>query len=287
MNKFVTIILLAIISLCGFILTGNFISQDFINYAIISGTISGILTLFTLILLFKNRSESSRYRNFIKDTLRTYDAIMVESSELPSLKGKNIVKVNKLTDLIDAQIEIKKPIYYKQYQDYTVFILLDNEEVCVSIVKLNENVSCEYETELEQTIKRNKLKDIDKSILDDIDKTTIIKLDNMKSFKVSPIRKENKEDGLTTKKYYLRKKNIFCTLSDDTEKRIMVKDIVDVVKTKNKEDQLLQITITTEDAKYVLKNNVDVNLEEIGERLIQKLSKEKEGFQEKVEYLEN
>ena len=96
-----------------------------------------------------------------------------------------------MEDLIDAQIEIRKPIYYMiEGEDSCSFVLVDNNEVCIFILKQNEQVESPLELIINEYEKNN---DIDESLLEDIEKTTIIKLNNMKSFKVSPYKKEKKE----------------------------------------------------------------------------------------------
>lgn len=282
----INIIALVSLSCLGIKFTKDFVNGDFINYAILAGSLSLVLVLTTIMYVVKTRSDKAIYKNFIKSTLRTYDAVMVKSEELPNLKGKNIVRVNKFSDLIDAQIEMKKPIYYKEFLDYTVFILIDNEEACVSIVRVNDETPCEYIQELEKVIKSNLVKDIDKSLLDDIEKTTIIRLDNAKSFRVSPIRKE-KSTELTPKKYYIRKNNIYCTLSDDTERRIYIKDIKDFVKVFDNDNVLRNITITTDEYKFILKDTSEMDLEEVEEKLVGRLNKVNNELKIKIEYQEN
>ena len=111
-----------------------------------------------------------------------------------------------MDDLVDAQIEIRKPIYYMiEGEDSCSFVLLDNSEACIYILKQNENVTSPLELIINEYEKHN---DIDASLLEDIERTTIIKLNNMKSFKVSPYKKnkdnvnnesvENKDENVKT-----------------------------------------------------------------------------------------
>jgi hypothetical protein len=91
---------------------------------------------------------------------------------------------------MDAQLELRKPIYYMiEGEDSCSFVLLDNTEACIYILKKNDEV----ESPLELIIAEyEKHADIDESLLADIERTTIIKLSNMKSFRVSPIKKKTK-----------------------------------------------------------------------------------------------
>lgn len=282
----INIIALITLSVTAISFTQDFINEELINYAIVSGSIAIVLSILSIRYIIKTRSVKAIYDNFIKDNLKTYDAIMIETETLPELKGKNIVRVRKFSDIIDAQIEVKKPIYYKKFTDYTVFILLDNKEACVNIVKLNENIECAYEVSLDETIKNNLVKDLDKSLLNDIDKTTIIRLDNAKEFRVSPVRKE-KSNEFTPKNYYIRKNNIFCTLSDDTEKRILIRDIIDLTKVFDSNNVLRHIKISTGESNFILKETSEMDMTTVEERLLNRISKINNGLKEKIEYQEN
>ncbi len=282
----ISIIALVTLTCVGIKFTKDFIDNDLINYAILAGSLSLVLTLTSIMYIINTRSEKAIYKNFIKSTLRTYDAILVKTLDLPSLKGKNIVRVNKFSDLIDAQIEMKKPIYYKEFNDYTVFILIDNEEACVTIVRLNDNTPCEYLHILEEAINSNLASDTDKSLLEDIEKTTIIRLDNLKSFKVSPIRKEKVKE-VTPKKYSIKKSNIHCTLDDNTETEVLIETIKDFVKVLDNNNKMKNITIRTDEYKFILKDTDDNVLEKFEETLLKELEKTGNTIQERTEYLES
>lgn len=259
--------------------TNDFVIGELINYAIISGSITLIFIILTINYIVKTRSEKAIYKNFVKSTLKKYDAVLVSSNHLPDLTNKNIVRVDKFDDLIDAQIELKKPIYYKEYIDYIVFILIDNSEACVNIVKLNDTVNCEYEVKIEKKIRENLVKDVDKSLLDNIDKTTIIRLDNAKSFKVSPVRKE-----LVPKKYFIKKTKIYCILKDGSKKQLYIRDIIDFTKVFDKDNRLKNITVTTKDYRYVLKGIGGMDLKNVEIRLLERLNKIDSRLDIKVEY---
>lgn len=277
MKKIINILILIILSLITVFITKNFIDNDVINFAIVFGCLSFVSILLTISYIVRTRSDKAIYESFIKNKLVTYDSVMVGTEELPNLSGKVIMKINKFGDLIDAQLELKKPIYYKKYNDYTVFILLDNKEACVCIVKLNENQECEYEEELDKIIKDSLKNDLDRSLLEDIDKTTIIRLDKEKEFRVSPIRK-NGSNEFTPKRYYIRKNNIFCTLSDDSEKKVFVRDIKDIVKVFDNDNRLRNITISTDEYKFILKDTSEMDLEEVENRLLSRIAKVNNGL---------
>lgn len=161
------------------------------TYLIVVGALALLIAIGLIIYIVNTRNEEAIYKNNLKKILNYYDAVLVESHNFPNLKGKNIIRITNMEDLIDAQIEIRKPIYYMiEGEDSCSFVLVDNNEVCIFILKQNEQVESPLELIINEYEKNN---DIDESLLEDIEKTTIIKLNNMKSFKVSPYKKEKKE----------------------------------------------------------------------------------------------
>lgn len=169
-------------------------------YGILTGTISAVLLILLIIDLFSNKDELSIYNSVMSNIIKTYDAVLINSENIPDIDDRNVIMVNSIEDLIDAQAEIRKPIYYKKEVDSCSFILLDDKEACIYILKLNDMVVSPLEAVLFEKENKKNNKSDDAKLLDDIDKTTIIKLENNKSFKVSPIRdKAKKEEEITDK----------------------------------------------------------------------------------------
>ena len=105
--------------------------------------------------------------------------------------------------MIDAQLEIRKPIcYYKQTESCS-FVLLDDKEAYVYVEKLNPDVVSPVEIEINDIkLKQKNSEDLDSEMLKDIEKTTIVKLSNKKSYKVSPIKKDKvKEEKVDKNKH--------------------------------------------------------------------------------------
>jgi hypothetical protein len=195
-------IILTIILIALMIIEFILFNQHLFSYSIIVMPIIIILTIYLITYIYENRDEQSIYKSKLKRALKNYDAILVESQRFPDLKGKNIIRVTNMDDLIDAQIEIRKPIYYMiENETSCSFVLLDTNEACVYILKQNEEVTSPLELIIAELEKKNH-KDDDSSLLEDIEKTTIIKLKN-KTLKVSPYRKnkdEKKEESKEKKK---------------------------------------------------------------------------------------
>ena len=181
---FLIIFLLALIGL-----TVMLYLQELEMYTIFFATLSAVVLLGIVIYAFDNRDEKSLYLSSLKKLLTSYDAVLVDSENLPELRGKNILVVTNISDMIDAQIEIRKPIYYKRELDSCAFVIIDGKEACVYVMKQNDDVINPLEVRINELAEESNKPKNSKSVLSEIEKTTIIKLDNKKSYKVSPVRK--------------------------------------------------------------------------------------------------
>ena len=187
--KGVLFIILALIALSGsYFLYVN----DYKGYAMVCVTVALALIVFGVRYLIIGSNPTKIYENNTKNILNTFDSVLVKSSTVPKLIGKNIILVEGMDDLIDAQLEIRKPIcYYKQTESCS-FVLLDDKEAYIYIEKLNSDVLSPIEIEINDIkIKQKNSEDLDSEMLKDIEKTTIVKLSNKKIYKVSPINKES------------------------------------------------------------------------------------------------
>lgn len=150
-----------------------------------------IITCVCIYVYFRNnRSSSTIFKSKIKSILKTYDSILVKIDKLPNMKNKDIIFIDKFEDLINTQGETKKPIFYSQTDNTCAFVLIDHNLVCYSIIKEDSNLIDPFENKLITCSAERNVKDIDESILADLDKTTIIKIPNVGSYKVSPVRKK-------------------------------------------------------------------------------------------------
>lgn len=208
--------------------------HNYNTYLIVVATLAVLIAIALIIYVVNTRNEEAIYKNNLKKILSYYDAVLVQSYNFPNLKGKNIIKITNIEDLIDAQIEIRKPIYYMiEGEDSCSFVLLDNSEACVFILKQNEQIESPLELIIAEYEKNN---DIDESLLEDIEKTTIIKLNNMKSFKVSPYKKKansNIEDNSEYKELDKNVENGVINKSNDNFEE--KKDEKSVVEEQEKE----------------------------------------------------
>ena len=156
--------------------------------------LSALFIILTVCLSIYIKEEPDEYTIYIKNKkkiLRLYDSIIVEVEEIPNIAGKNIIKVKSIEDLVDAQLELREPIYYKNDNDSCFFMLLHYNEACIYILKMNDSVISPTEQSIRYMKEDTEAKEQDQSILDN---TIVYKLDELRSFKISPIRNQEKID---------------------------------------------------------------------------------------------
>ena len=85
------------------------------------------------------------YNKKTKKILKKYDSVLVKIKNIPRFYDKNIMVVSTMEDMINAQMEIRKPVYYFVNENSYSFFLLDGEEALVYIVKNNPTIMCVVE----------------------------------------------------------------------------------------------------------------------------------------------
>lgn len=243
MNNKKTITICSIIALVVLaIVIGITIMSDLLGFSIILGALFLILTVCLGIYL---REEPDEYSTFVKNKkriLRTYDSIIVEVEDIPNIAGKNIIKVKSIEDLVDAQLELREPIYYKNDNDSCFFMLLHYNEACIYILKMNNSVVSPTEQSIRYMKEDKDAKDISSNILDDVENTIVYKLDELRSFKISPIRNNQKievvddtaikEEIEESKEQHITKE----TLEDEISKTMYINDLKAKIKQFEEEE---------------------------------------------------
>ena len=164
------------------------------EYSIVSVTAGVISLVFGIRFLLSDRNPEMAYENKVRNIVNTFDSILVKSNSVPKLVGRNIIFVEDMGDLVDAQLEIRKPICYYRQTESCSFVLLDDKEAYVYVEKLNPEVVSPVEIEINDIKRMQKnSQDLDSEMLRDIEKTTIVRLSDKRSYKVSPVRKETKK----------------------------------------------------------------------------------------------
>lgn len=111
------------------------------------------------------------YNKKIKKILKKYDAVLVKTKNIPRLYDKNIMVVSTIEDMINAQMEIRKPVYYFVNENSHSFFLLDGEEALVYIVKNDPTIMCVVEKlilnidKMRNTMVKETLKKIENAML--------------------------------------------------------------------------------------------------------------------------
>lgn len=111
------------------------------------------------------------YNKKTKKILKKYDSVLVKTKNIPRLYDKNIMVVSTMEDMINAQMEIRKPVYYFVNENSHSFFLLDGEEALVYIVKNDPTVMCVVEKlilnidKMRNSMVRETLKKIENAML--------------------------------------------------------------------------------------------------------------------------
>ena len=194
---------------------------EFQGYWFICAAVGVVALGFGIKFIIDSSSPTKVYESTVRNILNTFDSILVQSNAVPKLEGRNIINVETIDDLVDAQLEIRKPIcYYKQTESCS-FALLDDKEAYIYIEKLNPDVVSPLEIEIKESKMKNKNQDeMDSEMLRDIEKTTIVKLSNKKSYKVSPIRKEGKKEEKKDDKFVIENEE---KKEENTDKKNFIK----------------------------------------------------------------
>ena len=180
-------LIMFIIGLLAIVAVYIFNYLDFLLYVIIFTVFSFVLFV---IAYLRGDDEKAVYKSNLKSILKTYDVILVKVDNIPDIDFKTIAIANSIDDLLNAQIEVRKPIFYYLDNESCSFILVDEKVTLVYVLKQNEDSESTLLKLIEEQ-KHTKKKEKKLAEIEEIDKTTIIEL-NDKSFKVSPIRKNKK-----------------------------------------------------------------------------------------------
>lgn len=129
-------------------------------------------------------SDEEEYNKKLNRLLKIYNPILVSTTVFPKLNNKSILDVENFNDLLDAQTETRKPIYFIKGTASTAFFLINDDVLLVHFFKMNKTITSELEIELKKlelqsTLNLDAIKDFDK---------TVVLQTNDKAYKISPIR---------------------------------------------------------------------------------------------------
>ena len=163
---------------------------------LIVGVPAFLIDLYFLVREFKIfKDDKSLYNFSLKKIKKSYDAILTNVKELPDLEGVNVITITNLLDFIDAQAELRKPVLYIENRNSTDFLIIDDKEAVVFSLKQNKDSKTPLESKVESLSNKESVEDV----IDNLDKTAVIEVNN-KSYKVSPMNREDDEQIIIPKK---------------------------------------------------------------------------------------
>ena len=141
---------------------GYLIVNSYINYAVIVLAIAVSFIIQELTYRFTGDTKEEKYETKLKKILKTYDSVLAETRKVPVIDSEKIILVNSIDDLIDAQAELRKMIYFFKQTDNCSFILFDQNQAIIYILKKNDDILSPLEIE----INNNKIKNKNKGDID-------------------------------------------------------------------------------------------------------------------------
>ena len=82
-----------------------------------------------------SNNYNAKYEKKVNKILKTYNSILVKCRNIPITPDKNIIIVDDINSMVNTQIETRKPILYYQEDNSTSFMILDQEEVYIYMLK--------------------------------------------------------------------------------------------------------------------------------------------------------
>ena len=276
-SSIVALVILAIVIIITLI-------NGLVGFGLILGALFLILTICLGIYLREDPDEYATYIKNKKKILKTYNSIIVEVEDIPNIAGKNIIKVKSIEDLVDAQLELREPIYYKNDSDSSFFMLLHYNEACIYILRMNENVVSPTEQSIKYMKEDSEEKGKDQeSILENIEDTIVYKLDELRSFKISPIRNKEKIKVVddTAIKDEIEKGNNYVVekdLENEMTKTLYLKDLKK--KMQEMEEAEEQAVLEEQKAAKEKEKEKDVKLSlDVSKKEAKSIAKKKEKLQ--------
>lgn len=87
---------------------------------------SAILIVISILFFVRTKEKQFYYIKKVNGILKTYDAIVVNVKNIPSLNGLRVIEVSNFNELLDAHSEVRLPINYCDYDDRAEFVLFND-----------------------------------------------------------------------------------------------------------------------------------------------------------------
>lgn len=146
-------------------------------------------------------NPTKEFKKNVNKVLKTYDSILVEIEALPKLSEKKLIKALSFKDMVNAEYELRKPIYFYLQEHAIDYILINKKSAYIYTSRETDEQLSELDIYLLQKRKIEEEKEEEFNLIDSLDKTTVIKLDNLKEYKVSPIKKKKNEETEESRDY--------------------------------------------------------------------------------------
>lgn len=206
-----------IVTIIGFIASMVLFINKFTQYTFVVLAITMVIVVLLALFGSNSMTPEESYHEFLKKILKVFNRILVKSETIPDIKNKTIIVLSNIDDLVDVQIEVRKPIYYIRDIDACDFVLLNENEVCTFTLKVSGDITSPLEKLIKEYEKVDPKKK-DTSILEGLEKTTIIKISNGASYKVSPLKDKDIREAKDRALLESIREEYFPKLKKDTKK---------------------------------------------------------------------
>ena len=102
-----------------------------------------IIALIMMVKAMRNinllRKKKSAYDKYINKILKEYDRLIAESSSLLSFDGKEIININKFTELLDIHDNLQLPIMYYEEKEHELSYFYISHDNVIYLLKIDSN----------------------------------------------------------------------------------------------------------------------------------------------------
>ena len=128
--------------------SGNLVTKKDVTFnnilfavlAFISFVVSVMLLLRGLEHIFMLRVKKSNYDKFISKILKEYDRLIVETPTYPNFQNLNVIKIQRIEELLDVRDNLKLPIMYHNIVSHhkCCFYIHHNNDIYLMTVKATD-----------------------------------------------------------------------------------------------------------------------------------------------------
>ena len=194
MNNKLKVWIVLLLFVASVVVSFMLLTSKMMSYLIISGVVTVILFILLIISVSDaTASPVKMYKKRLNRIIKNYNPVLIKTDNAPDLEGKCILRISEFDDLIDAQAEIRKPIYYVSANDSTAFYLIDESVCVIYLLKADEDVVSPLEVKIREHELKNNYDELNLDKLTNIEKTLVLSYRD-KSVKISPVRDKKEED---------------------------------------------------------------------------------------------